>query len=127
MATKTNQRGAFADWLERKYIEWRADKRGRESSQSAFARHLGISPQVLGQYLNGDRRNPEDEVVARMATALGEEIYAVLGRTPSDQYLEDLRRAWPQLTEEERRYIHGVFGDIWARRQQQQAENPKNE
>ena len=68
----------WKEFIEKKYIDWRSDKRGNAGSQAAYARFLGISPQLLDKWINKGQR-PTGEYVAGLSQHFGLEIYEVLG------------------------------------------------
>mgnify|MGYP001466675499 CR=1 FL=1 len=55
----------FAEWLERKYVEWRGT-RMRGISLDAFARYLGVSQATMSRWLAGQKM-PSREAIAKMA------------------------------------------------------------
>jgi uncharacterized protein YjbI with pentapeptide repeats len=66
----------FSKWLEKRYLRWQVET-GSRATLVAFARFIGISRVSLSQYMHGSRI-PNEAHLAKMATQLGAEVYAVL-------------------------------------------------
>jgi transcriptional regulator with XRE-family HTH domain len=75
-------------------------KEGRIKSQREFAEFLGIDSVKLNQYLNSRRKKPDTETVKAIASALGPEIYDVLGLARPDPQLQELTGIWHKLDQE---------------------------
>lgn len=85
-------RPPFSKWLETKYLDWQKD-RGERVLQNEFAGWLGISKQLLSQYLNG-RSVPTGERIGQLAEKLGPEVYDALGLRRPDPLLDELLSAY---------------------------------
>lgn len=68
----------FREFLNRKYLEWRANKIGAAGSISSWGREMGVSPQVLNGWMNRGSV-PRAESIAKLTNYLGPEVYGVLG------------------------------------------------
>ncbi len=64
-------------WLELKYLDWQRDQGARRTIKE-FAAYLGIPQTTFTNYLKG-KRTPSGDHVHRIASALGSEIYALVG------------------------------------------------
>lgn len=100
VATKTE----VSDWLEQKFLEWRASNRNRRAGVTQFAEYLGLSRDVLNSYLSRGSK-PDGENLEKIAGKLGDEIYALVGKTPPDPLLRMLIGLWSQLNDETKRRL----------------------
>jgi transcriptional regulator with XRE-family HTH domain len=79
------------------YEEYRAGRRRHYVSDSDFARHLGMSPVTINQYLNGTRK-PNLKACIQLSRRLGNKIFAVCGYDPvisvSDPLLMQIINLW---------------------------------
>lgn len=68
----------FKKFLDRKYLEWRADKIGNEGSISSWARSMGLTPQTLSTWMNRGSL-PTPYYINKLANVWGYEVYDILG------------------------------------------------
>jgi transcriptional regulator with XRE-family HTH domain len=94
------EKSTFSKWLETTYLDWQR-KRGGRVLQNEFAEWLGISKQLLSQYLNG-RSAPTEERIDQLAEKLGPEVYDVLGLRRPDGKLNELLRVYDAATPEQK-------------------------
>jgi transcriptional regulator with XRE-family HTH domain len=73
----------FREFMNQRYVKWRADKIGAAGSISSWGREMGISPQVLNGWMNRGSV-PRADAIAKLADYLGSEVYSVLGMTVSE-------------------------------------------
>ena len=73
----------FRIWLTEKYVEWRGDKVGHNSSVSSFAEYIGTKQQLMSGWMNGDYA-PAKANIDKLANKLGYEIYDILN-IPQDE------------------------------------------
>lgn len=90
----------FRDWFREKYDYWREGKYGREASQSAFARYLGINQKSVNEYLNGKSVPEHETVIEKLRSIYGDQFLIALGRQPSTK--DRLIYAITQMTPDER-------------------------
>lgn len=109
----TSEKGALADFLERKFLEW-AYHLGKIQRQADFAAYLGLEPAAFNRYLTGKRRNIDRETTDRIAEKLGEEIYDVVGY--SNPRILAFYRAIRELDEDEERELLDHLEQIQARK-----------
>ena len=77
----------FREWITRKYIDWRGDAIGNDRSITDFAKMIGISHQVMGNWMNGaipNRKATVDKLVAVYPDAK-----QILGIEDQDQFPPD--------------------------------------
>ncbi len=107
-----------AKWIEGQYLNWQITQ-GKRVTLSEFAQFLGISKQLLNNFLTG-RRKPTYRVALSMAEKLkADKILEILGYTkivPLDQYAHlplDLRERLERAIEETNRALEerGLTGD----------------
>ena len=65
----------LADWLEKRYSEWKATQDRKHDSLSAFAIFLGIKEQLLNALVNNRRTSVSQETADKIADKLGDDIY----------------------------------------------------
>lgn len=78
--------GDWQEYITRKYLEWRQDRYGRAGSAARFAAELGITTQLLSEWMNRGKI-PQGENINLLVDYFGYEIYDVLGLrrpTPDD-------------------------------------------
>ena len=97
----------FAQWLEKKYIEW-ISKSGRRRTLAEFSDFVGIPRPLLSRYLNGSRV-PKYSNADQIAAQLGQEVYAVLGYRSPDDMLRGLQDHWNLLNDRERAQIEKII------------------
>ncbi len=104
----------FADWLEKKYLEWQMEH-GRASIRS-FAKWLGINHVILVNLMNAKGR-PGPKTLPILAEKLGYEVYDVLGLPRPDEREAKLIRRYraipPELRDEFSLALE-EFIDAWA-------------
>ena len=66
----------FADWLNKKYIEYRGDTR---STVSEFAEYIGVRQPVMSGWMKKGGKKPDRNNILKIADKLGPEVYDVLG------------------------------------------------
>ena len=90
----------FRIWLTEKYVEWRGDKVGHNSSVSSFAEYIGTKQQLMSGWMNGDYA-PAKANIDKLANKLGYEIYDILD-IPQDERptRADIRAAIRQVPPE---------------------------
>ena len=74
----------FRIWLTEKYVEWRGDKFGHNSSVTAFAEYIGTKQQLMSGWMNGDFA-PAKANIDKLANKLGYEIYDILDIPPEER------------------------------------------
>lgn len=77
------------EFLNQRYVNWRADKIGVAGSISSWGREMGISPQMLNGWMNRGSI-PRADSIAKLAEYLGQDVYDVLGMVvPDDSMLSE--------------------------------------
>lgn len=79
MANRYNRFVEWQSWITSKYLLWRIDKPGRRGSASQYARLLGISPQLLSDWMNKGQSPREPEIIKKLFDFFGDEVYSILG------------------------------------------------
>lgn len=70
----------FSDWITQKYVEWRGDAIGRERSITEYAKYLGVSQQLMSNWMKKGGKVPRSiEMINKLVAAYGNEVYDVLG------------------------------------------------
>jgi len=69
------EKSRFADWLEKKYLNWQLEN-GRASIRQ-FARWLEINHALVVQWMNG-KASPGPKTIHLLAFRLGNEVYELL-------------------------------------------------
>lgn len=89
IANRYNRFVDWKTWITAKYLQWRIDKPGRRGSASQYARLIGISPQLLSDWMNKGQTPRDPGVLNKLFQYFGNEIYEILGLplTNSDLYL----------------------------------------
>lgn len=93
--------------MNKKYIEWRGDKR---ATISEFAEFIGVSQPVMSSWMKRNGKMPGSSSLAKISSKLGLEVYDVLGlpqpaANPLDQLPEELReRLLSAITELNKAY-----------------------
>lgn len=90
----------FAAFMRKAYLDWQQE-RGELLEKQQFAKHLGISKQLLGHYMSG-RQRPTAERADGLAAVLGPEVYDALGVPRRDKRLLAIIAGWGSLSEEVR-------------------------
>lgn len=70
-------------------------------SQNEYARRIGLSPQSLSQYMNGERL-PEGRNKDLLIIAFGEAFLEIVGYDPARAELEELIALYGQMNDKER-------------------------
>jgi transcriptional regulator with XRE-family HTH domain len=103
----------FSDFLEKKYLEWRAQQETRKAGITQFADYLGVPRASLNNYmLRGTRPKPDDENLERIAGKLGGDAYGVLGYQRPDPILRLLERGLADLPDEGKDELMKQFAEI---------------
>ena len=76
--TKVDKK-SWKDYIENKYLEWRADKRGQAGSAASFSRELNITRQLLGAWMDRGQVPNDQELISKLVNYFGFEVYDVLG------------------------------------------------
>lgn len=105
------QRMNFPQLLETKYLEWQSQQ-GKRKTLDDFAEHIGVRRSVLSNWLTG-RRNPGAESLRQLSSALGFEVYDVLGLPRPDEDLAYISQHWDQVSEEFRRKFREQVEQHW--------------
>lgn len=103
----------FADFLEKKYLKWRAEQKTRKAGITQFADTLGIPRASLNNYmLRGTKPKPDDENLEKIAGKLGDEVYDVLGYRRPDPVLRKLERHVAHLPDEGKKELMQKLAEI---------------
>jgi len=94
----------MSEWLTKQFLAWQKQTEKRQTVTS-FAAYLGVSRDVLNQWMNG-RRKPSGQSVELLAEKLGDEVYDVLGIARPDPRLQAIMKLWGRLSDEIRQ---GLF------------------
>jgi transcriptional regulator with XRE-family HTH domain len=78
----------FAEWFNRKFLDWRNAQEDRKANLTSFSNMLGIKRPSISHYLNGNAE-PEGENLFRIATKLGFEVYGTLGYDQPDHAVKE--------------------------------------
>lgn len=87
----------FADWLEKKYLDWQY-LNGRASIRN-FAKWLDVNQALVVRYMNGKER-PGPKILPKLAEKLGYAVYDVLGLARPDEVEETLIRQYRSIPPE---------------------------
>lgn len=98
-----NMSNESAAWLERKYLDWQREG-GKRASLTAFAKHLGISRDMLNNWMLR-KRTPEKASLELLGSKLGWDIYEIVGEPRPDPMLTQIVKAWGELDDEVKRGI----------------------
>jgi len=86
----------FSDWITGKYIQWRGPKIGAESTISAYARYIGVSQQVMSDWMKKDGKIPRSTAHINILAKHYPDVYGILGLEPPapdlDYLPDDFRR-----------------------------------
>lgn len=93
-----------AAWIERQYIEWQRPE-GKRATLTAFAKYLGVSRNVLNNWINR-KQTPEGDSLRLLGDKLGWEIYDVVGEPRPDPRLQAILKVWGRLSEEVRSALY---------------------
>lgn len=118
-------RSKVATLIERKYLEWQVTQ-GERKSIEAFAEYLDVKKTTLVQWMN-DQRKPGPENVERLASTLGIEVYDTLDLPRPDERLLRIKKAWENLSEEEKSALAVQIEQLAADNKQKKPELPKRE
>ena len=115
----------ISNWLESKYLEWRATQDRKHGSLSAFAIHLGIKEQLLNALVNGRRTGISKDTADKIANALDDDtIYDLVDLPRPDPLLRRINRKWHLLKESRKKYIANLI-EQEAGQDGQTAETPE--
>lgn len=78
----------WKDYITSKYLYWRADKVGRAGSAAAFAREIGITPQLLSAWMNKGQVPTDQETINLLVKYFGFEVYDFIGLSRPAESLE---------------------------------------
>lgn len=95
----------YKEWITQKYVEWRGNAVGRERSITDFAEYIGVSQQLMNDWLNKGKKPRSQETIGKLAAIYGDEVYGVLGGRPKDDVLGQLMKLYYQIPEEDRAYF----------------------
>jgi transcriptional regulator with XRE-family HTH domain len=73
----------FSKWLTQKYLEWRGNAIGRESTITEFAKYLGVNQSALSAWMNGTRVPKHQETISKLTAKFGNEVFIQLGKEPT--------------------------------------------
>ncbi len=76
-----------SEWLNKKFVEWRAKQTERKAGIAQFAEYLNLSRNTLNNYMNKGQE-PEGENLKRIAQKLGSEIYEIVGKVPPNPFTQ---------------------------------------
>jgi hypothetical protein len=110
------------------YMAWSAERTKKgippsHSSQSEWAREMGIPPTTLSSFITGNRL-PTVENVDKLALSphIGLDIYEAVGmsaRMPQDPALRRIAKAWPRLSPDARQRVVELCRELAAGEQAQ--------
>jgi len=110
----------FHEWINKKFVEWRGPLTLREGgSQDKFAQWIGISPQLMTDWLKRDGKTPKQKkTIDKLIRKYGSEVYKVLNIPPPPEFiriLEEFAPIYDELSsdrqEEAMRRIREIFID----------------
>lgn len=101
-----NQVVKFNEWITRKYVEWRGDAIGHERSVTEFADYVGVSQQLMSDWMKPKGKRPRSQVtIGKLVAVFGNEVYEVLDKQPEDENLSKLMALYYSLPDTERKYF----------------------
>ncbi len=68
----------FSDWITKKYISWRGNKTGSESTVTSYARYIGVPQQVMSDWMKKGGKVPKSGKYINKLAEHYPEIYDVL-------------------------------------------------
>lgn len=96
----------FHHWITKKYIEYRGDAIGNERSIADFATRIGVSPQLISNWMKVGGGVPKSKkAIDALARIYGLEVYDVLGLARPDPFSEIEAQARAAKTPEEKALI----------------------
>lgn len=93
-----------ADWITDEFLNWQKES-GERQTVTKFAAFLGVTRDVLNQWMNG-RRTPSADSADLLSSKLGPGIYDVLGQPRPDPQLQYILQNWGKLSEEQRQTLY---------------------
>jgi len=97
----------FKDWIFNKYKIWR-DQNVDNSSVAGFAGYVGISQQLMSEWLNKGKPPNRHKNIEKLIAKYGVEVYDVLNLPRPDPLLTEITTNWGILTDEEKRKIQEI-------------------
>jgi hypothetical protein len=97
----------FSDWITNKYIKWRGNRVGSESTVTAFADYIGVPQQVISGWMKKGGKTPKSSKYITLLAAKYPEIYEILG-IPSPETQEELEGLPPSF----RRRIRSATAEV---------------
>jgi hypothetical protein len=112
-----NQTMEFYNWMTRKYLEWRGDAIGREKSITQFAKYIGVSQQLMTEWLREGGNIPRDKKkINKLVEKYGDEVFVVLGLVTPEigARIEKLREDYYASTDKDGRLklVEDFFSEI---------------
>jgi hypothetical protein len=74
----------FSDWITKKYIDWRGERVGSESTVTAFADFLGVPQPSMSSWMKKGGKTPKSAKYITLLAVKYPEIYDVLGIEPPE-------------------------------------------
>lgn len=69
----------FSDWITKKYIEWRGDSIGRDSTIKAYSASLKVAQSSLTEWMTGVSKPKHKSTIDKLVRRYGYEVYDALG------------------------------------------------
>ena len=104
----------WVDWINAQYREWRGDSISREKSISKFAAEIGVSPQLLWEWLNRGTYPKSSTAVNKLVKYFGSsrlrEIEDIsLYTWPTDDLLQPIAELIAMLPEDQKHAVREAF------------------
>ncbi len=77
MEIRYNNYMLWKEYITSKYLLWRQDKLGHSGSAARFAAEIGVTAQLLSDWMNRDKI-PNNKSLNKLVAYFGEEVYDVL-------------------------------------------------
>jgi hypothetical protein len=89
----------FDEWINQRYLEWRGERYGQDSSVKAFARHLGLTQQTVDSYLKGKSIPRQMKMINKLVDKYGADVYHELGLMikPQEELIIEINRLPSEL------------------------------
>jgi len=69
----------FADWITKKYVDWRGDAIGKDRSITEFAQWIGVSQQTMSGWMKKGGKIPRSKLsISNLVSKYGAEVYEIL-------------------------------------------------
>ena len=109
-----NEHMDFHEWINKKFVEWRGPLTLREGgSQEKFAEWIGVSPQLMTQWLKRNGRLPTyKRTVDKLVRRFGPEVYEILKIPAPPEFIQKLEAVYDELTPDQRQALKNKIADI---------------